>query len=783
MIKNYLLIILRSISRHKLFFAINFLGLTLGLTAFSLITFFIYDEMQYEKFHANYNNLYRLYCEGDSVNPPWKGTPALLAPLLHMKFPEIVGFTRYDELSFGTIKVGDKVYYEKLLHLADSTFFTIFSFKLIKGDPKTALSDLSSIVITEEIAQKLFGSENPIGKEVLLNDKMVFNVTGVSETPPRHSHIQFRYLIPFGNLLKFYGSWAEGWGSRNYTSYLLLKDNSDIKAFREKIKTLQVPRSNGTLVNFNDISIQPFSDIHFSYVRGNDFHTIDRFYLRILLAAAFLIILVACVNYNNLSLAKALHRLRETGIRKVVGASKAKLIFQHTSESVVFMLMGQIFSIVLIESALPLISAYTGIQYGMNYFLLPSQFLFSVVLGFVTGLYPAFFLASFSPYQILKGKLHEGRSIVVVRDILITIQFIAAIALMSCSLVISKQLSYIATANIGLEKENVVTLTLNGEVLPKNIQLIKDRLKALPNVISASGGSFSPGEVNWCQGGYWDGMPKYINNAIYVISTDKDFVETLGIKYLDSIPFKNNQSNLELYILNKTAVKEFGLDQPLGKRFSIYGNPQRGMIVGVVDDYNFKSLHQAMAPCAFIMNNQEDRNIYVRISPANIQRTLDQIKLILLETDPNAAFEYQFLDQQFDQLYANEKRTKAIITLFTFFSLLISVMGIYGLFDFLTEKRVKEISIRKIMGGKSLDILVLILRQPLFLVLVSSAIAIPIAYVIMGEWLQNFAYRIDLTYKPFIVSTLVMIMVSLLAVAKIVLTVVRRNPADTLRYE
>ena len=784
MIKNYILIIIRRFSRQKLFFTINLLGLTLGLTAFILIGFFSYDELQYEKFHKNYNNLYRLYCEGDSVSPPFRGTPALLAPNLYQQIPEIENYVRYTGNTNNTIKVNDKVYYDKLFKFADSSFFMVFSFKLIKGDPRTVLEKPTSIVITESIAKKLFGTDDPIGKQILYNDKFVFTISGISVDPPRQSHLQFQYVVSFKNLNIFLGSNAEScWGCYNYTSYLLLKKGTDPKLVEQKVKNFQIPTENQKNRSFKHVALQSFRDIHFMYVRGNDFPTIERYYIVVLFAAALLIVLIASVNYNNLSLARALHRLREIGIRKVVGANKVKLVSQHTIESVIFALLSLIFSYVIVEATLPFIINFTGIQFEINYNLFPYLIVISIIIGIISGLYPALFLSSFNPYEILKGKLQEGRSIVTIRNVLISIQFIAAIILISCTLIISNQLRYVDNVNIGMSKDNIVVVKLNGSTLIKNYQEIRQEIRKIPSVAGVAGSSFVPGKTDWCQTCYWEGMPQGANGYVYVISATQEFPETVGIQYVDSIPFKNSQSKLEKYILNNEAVKQLGLAQPLGKKFSINWPPDSGIIVGVVNDYNFKSLHEAMAPCVFTIYNEAARYLFIKISPVNISETLDKVKTILNRFDSNAFFDYQFLDEKFSSLYANEKKTKSIIQLFTIFSLLISLMGIYGLFDFLTERRTKEISVRKILGGNNADIMKLILRQPIVLVAISSLIGVPVSYYIMEQWLQNFAYRIDLTIEPFLMSMLIMALVSVVAVGKVVLSVLRKNPAETLRYE
>lgn len=784
MLKNFINITLRNILRQKGFSFINIFGLAMGMAVVILIALFIRNELSYDKFHEKYDRIFRLVADNPADKDSFAGTPAPLGPAMKENFPDVVDYVRLEDTT-AVIKYKDKIFYENRVIMADNSLFTVFTFPLIKGDPKAALENKDSIVITESMAKKYFPGEEPMGKILNLNDRSDLKVTGVTADVPVNSHFHFDFLIPFKRIRNL-----DNWGAWNYFTYLLLHESISPGELKEKFENWATQfdhkKTFGSL-SFKHIYYQPITRIHFQYNRYNLEPAFEGKYIWIFGAIALVILILACINFMNLSTARASGRAKEIGVKKVVGASQLKLIKQFIGESLLLAFIAHMISVIMVQLVLPVFNNFSTRNLSINY--LDPVFVLGILglilfTGVLSGCYPAFMLSSFKITNVLKRGTDSGnRSLA--RDILVVFQFSIAIVLMIGTIIIFWQLNFLRNTNLGFNINDVINIPLRSRDLMGKASILKKEFLRVPGVQSVSANGYIPTSMNWHQSVWWEGQQEPERTSMWVISIDRDFMDTLQIKMIEGKDYvkKFKFSGDLAYVLNESAVKKIGWKSALGNAFSIYGQKKRGSIVGVTGDFHFRSLHHHIDPCAMIVQDEIGKHISLRINVLHPKATINALKNKWKELVPNLEFDYYFLEDNYNKLYRTEIKSGQLIIYFTLLCIFIACLGLFGLASFLARQKTKEIGIRKVFGASVSTITRGLTGKFLRLVCVANLLSWPIAFFVLNNWLQNFAYRIDINIWAFLLATLLSFIISLFTVSYQSIKAAMTNPINTLRYE
>ncbi|NOQ26962.1 MAG: FtsX-like permease family protein [Bacteroidales bacterium] len=805
MIKNFFLTAFRNAFKNWTYSIINIMGLSTGLAAIIYITLFVQFEFGYDKIHDKADQMYRVGVYGMMMNNEINQavTAAPMAEAMMNDYPEVINTCRIKESGDWLIVYEDRKINEKKFLFADSTFFDLFSFKLLKGDPTTALIEPRSIVMTETSAKKYFGNADPMGKLLKVeSDTALYKVTGLMEDPPENSHFKFDLM---GSMSTLNSSRNTFWVSHNFYTYILLEDGTNQTAFEEKMQLMvdkyvgpQIEQVLGIKMeefakagNSFRYFIQPLLDIHLQSDLQYEIETNGNIqYIYIFISIAIFILVIASINFTNLSTARASKRSKEVGIRKVVGAMKGQLVIQFLMESFIITLVSLGFAIILLELFLPGLNNLTQIPLEINYFgnwfFIPSLFLLVLVVSFMAGSYPAFFLASFRPAAVLKGKLKLGVRGGILRSVLVITQFVVSVFILLSTYTVSDQLQYMLNKHLGFEKENVLMIR-RSDALGNQMDAFKAELKKLTSVVDVSNANSYPG-VNYSNNAmFLEGESAgntYLLNQSWI---SYDFENVLNFELIEGRFFSREFADSDAIVINEAAVKSLGLVDPIGIAIlSPWQNNKmlRRPIIGVVKDFNFKSLHTKIEPVAFtLMPGNWEGVVCVKLEPENINSSIQQIQNIWDDFVNDYPFEYFFFDDHIKDMYTAEQRTNSIFILFTILSILISFLGLLGLISFITEQRKKEIGVRKTFGSSTGNIVVIISKGILKLVVIASVISWPIAYWVMNNWLQDFSYRVGINFVMFIVIPILTIILSLLTVIYQTIKAARKNPAETLRYE
>jgi len=775
MLKNYFKITWRNIKNSKVYSFINIMGLAVGMACCILILLWVQDELSYDKFHENYSDIYRTIPE--LQNNKVSSNPLALAAVFKEQYPEVREITRFCSRNW-LFKYGDKIFNENGA-MVDAEFLKVFTFPLIKGTPETVLKGRESIVLSESAAARYLGTQDPIGKSILINNNTELIVTGILKDVPSNSHLQFDFLAS----MTLQGDREHTSWSYEARTYALLDKNVNIQSFAEKISGFVMEhdkRTNQTVV----LHIQPLSKVHLYSLNGTD----PIIYVYIFLTIAIAILIIACINFINLSTARSNTRAKEIGMRKVVGAERSDLIRQFIGESMILSAIALLVSVGLVSLLLPAFNNLAQKELALNFtdnistlFLLIGIILFT---GLASGSYPAFLLSSFKPANILRrGKLQAGSGGFVLRKILVVGQFTATIVLIIGTIIMYKQLNYIRNKDIGLDRDHVVAITMDRE-LRQNYKSIKNEIKRNPNVINVSAARRYPTGIGHFNPVYWEGKGPEDYMTMTDASVDYDYFETLGMKIIQGRSFSEDYAtDVENYVLNEEALRITGLESPIGKLFSCWED--EGKIIGIVKNFHANSLHSEIGPVIFTLSQRHGshRYIFVKIRPNDVPGTLAFLEGKVAEFAPNNLFEYRFLDDVFNGQYRGDQRRGEIYKYFTFLAIFISCLGLFGMASFTAEQRTKEIGIRKVLGASIVNILMMISKDFLWLLVVSNLIAWPIAYFLMSSLLNNYAYRTNIAAWIFIASGVTAIFVALLTVGIKIARAAYANPVDSLRYE
>ncbi|MBU1099743.1 MAG: ABC transporter permease [Bacteroidetes bacterium] len=809
MLKNYIRIAFRSLIRQKFYTFLNVAGLAIGMACTILILLFIFDELNYDTYNANAENIHRVYVDGSFGGKEFTGTynPAPLAKTLVADYPEVLSATRFRMQGNFMVRYGDKNLKETNLVYTDTETFEIFSFPFISGDPSTALDDPNTIVITETIAKKYFGNEDPLGKTVILDNKDGYEITGVIKDLPKNSHFNFDIYI---TLESYEDSKSDMWLSQNYQTYLLLADGANPKHLEEKFPALlekyfdpQLQRAMGaTLKDLQskggryNMLMQPLKDIHlYSHMSGEMGVNGDIKYVYIFGAVALFILLIACINFMNLSTARSSNRAKEVGIRKVLGSFKKQLIAQFLTESMVISIAAFLMSVGIVFLALPYfnqltLKSFSGVEL-LNPVMIFSMFAISLLVGFLAGSYPAFFISAFQPVAVLKGEIRKGAKSGWLRSTLVVFQFATSIILIVGTIVVYTQLQYIQNKKVGYDKDQVVLI--KDTWLMDNVNGFKEELKQHPNIINTTASSFLPIESNRSSTVFFKEGEVLTSEttSIQIWRIDVDYVSTLGMEIVKGRNFSEEfASDSNAIMITESCVKQYGLgENPIGKRLGTIDIDDDGNqkyiyfnIVGVVKDFNFESLHHEITPVLFRLEKSTSM-VSAKIMAENVPSTLEFIEAKWNEFAPGQPFEYSFMNEDFNNTYKAEQRIGNIFTVFSGLAIFIGCLGLLGLAAFTAEQRTKEIGIRKTLGATISGIVLLLLREFGILLVVSFVVAAPIAYFTMNSWLEDFVYRIDLGILPFVLAGLFAFIVAIVTVSFHAIKAASSNPVDSLKFE
>jgi putative ABC transport system permease protein len=795
MIKNLLLIALRHFKKDKWFSLLNVLGLTIGITFSLFLIFYITDELSYDHYHKNADRIFRInsYIQEKDKNTDWTLSQLPLGPELKKDYPEVEEMVRFISRERTLFKSGDNNFYETKIYYVDSTIFKVFTHKFIEGTATTALNAPFDIVITKSLAEKYFGKNTAIGK-TLRTVYDTYKVTGVIEDVPRNSHLRFDMLISMSTFLRGNQNGQPNWGSFfNYT-YILLKQGASIQAFNKKLGDVYKKFVEPVFKPFNvtmRYEAQNISSIHLhSNLQYEPEELGSMSYILIFSAVAFFMLLIACINYMNLTTARSARRAKEIGIRKVTGSNRQQLILQFLGESLLTAFVAVLLSILLMLILLPVFNSLSGKVFTLNALLENSNIflLLGITLftGLVGGSYPALYLSGFKPVSILKGSLSKASGNVNLRRTLVVVQFSISMIMLICTWIVYSQLSYLRKKDLGFDKNQVMTVTVNtGEDERGKIFAMNNELRNLPGIKDVGAADSYPGAPNINLNLFTVQTKNgYVDKAVECYNIDEYYLSVLGIKMLKGRNFSSPADTLHSILVNEAMVKHFGWDEPIGKRVKFPGDTSGNYleVMGVFKDFNQKSLYNPIAP--LLLFYRPNGNIMqLKMNAANIQTSISKVEAIWKKYFPQLPFEYKFLDEDFNSQYAADQKRGKIFAAFSILTIIITCLGLLGLTAFTTQQKQKEISIRRVMGASIVQVVIMITRNYLWLALISAFIAFPVAWYFMNNWLKIFPYNTGLSLFPFIISAFVIVITAAATAmfhsAKAALT----NPAKSLRTE
>ena len=783
MFKNYLTMTIRIFRKHKIYSIINIAGLSLGMAICILILLWVQDELSYDRFNANADQIYRV-CFSDlwsGERVKFSSTPTGIGPALQQDFPEVINSARLYRMPDVLVGHEEKRVVEEYVFLADPSLFELFSFPFVKGDPRSALSDPHSVVLSEQAAVKFFGSSDPVGKILTLGSSNDFIVTGVFKDIPQNSHLRFEILLPF-QFLKELGIDLQQWTHWAYYTYILLHPES------RKIEDQRLTEYYQSHVSsFENVQMHlvPLKDIHLrSQAIGGIGADGDIKYVYVFSFIAFLVLLIACINFMNLATAKSGIRAKEIGMRKVVGAHRRDIIRQFFGESILQAFISLFFALALVKVLLPLFDQITTKELSLdltgNLLLYLGLLGIAVFTGIVAGSYPALFLSSFHPLVVLKELgSSQVKARTVFRKVLVITQFSLTIIMIISTIIIANQIKYMRDKKLGFNQDHLVVLSLTSS-LTKNYDALKREILQNPSILDVTGAS--SWQFHGTPSDLWRGDTPDKNVRVFFNNVDEDFLKTFRMEMAEgrffSREFSEDRNN---FVLNETAVKAMGLKDPVGKPMTI--SRRKGTVVGVIKDFHFETLGRRIGALCLFAPGEGFRYLFARVSPQNLDVTIRFIHGVWEKFESHYPFHYQFFDDDFDSLYRSERRIGTIVKYFSVLAIFISCLGLFGLATFMAERRTKEIGIRRVLGASFMEIVILLIKEFAKWVLVSNAIAWPVAYFIMNKWLENFAYRTEIGAGIFLASAGLTLGIALLTVSFQSIKAATANPVDSLRYE
>ncbi|GEO04560.1 ABC transporter permease [Adhaeribacter aerolatus] len=810
MFRNYLKIAFRNMLRHKVYSFINLFGLTVGLTCCLLITLYITNELSYDKYHAKADRIYRVtrnfVNQDGTVNLHLGNIAPPFGPLLKSYFPDLKEVVRVLQNNAVVAVNPERTFNEEDIFFAEPAFFKIFTVPLLSGNPAKALNEPNTVMMTEKMAEKYFPNQNPLGQVLRLDSQLNLKVTGVYESFPANSHFHPNFLVSFVTLedSAVFGreNLRTNYGSNNFATYLLFPKDYPVKnvaaqfpAFLDK----SMPAEGANAVkasSWTNLFLQKLTDIHlYSHLdteleENGDINTVYLF-----TAIALFILLIACINFMNLSTARSSIRAKEIGVRKVMGATQPHLVVQFLAESMLFALLAVFIALLLTKLMLPVMNSFTGRELSFtiqNSWLLALAMVgLAALVGLLAGSYPALFLASFQPVKVLKGKLTTGKNSISLRKVLVILQFAISVVLLVSTAVVYKQLSYLRNRALGLDKDHIVNLNYNSTQLGPKYEAFRQELlsNAAIKEVGRSIGVPSDRLLNSMGNARLQTADSMAASpvAFQYLGIDQDFIQTYKIKLLAGRNFSETYPTDDsmAFLLNESGAKLLGLNNPqegIGRSLE-YGN-RKGRLVGVLQDFHFESMHEKIKPIIFIIpDGRQYSDISVKLQGNNIAAGLAHLEKTWKKFLPENPFDYNFLDESFGRLYEAEQKQGLLFTIFAGIAILIACLGLFGLASFATEQRTKEIGIRKVLGASVSGIVTMLSKDFLKLVLLANIIAWPLAWYGMHRWLQDFAYRTTISWWIFGVAAVLALVVALLTVSSHATKAAVANPVKALKTE
>jgi putative ABC transport system permease protein len=808
MIRNFIITALRNISRNKFYALLNILGLSVGIAAFIFILLFIRDELTYDRYNTRHERIYRIASDFNISNKHDKFAivPVPMGPAFKLEFPEVESFVRLTDVGNVLIRYKDIENYEEDFGFADSTLFDIFDFEFILGSPEKALTEPFTIVITDKIAEKYFGDANPIGEMITTGSGRSYKVTAVVQELPRNTHLSFDAYLSVTSLQEIYGADnfnslepVRFWNIGVYT-YLLLHENASMSTIMEKFPAFyeKYMKAIGDQVNASfDLLYTPLAETHFSTGLGSDQPTGNMAYIYIFSAVAAFILLLAVINYMNMATARSSKRAREVGMRKVVGANRGQLIWQFLAESLLMAVFAMVIAIILVILLLPDFNTLSGKMMAISRLGDVDIILISLgivlLVGVVSGSYPAFFLSRFRPITVLKGRSGgTGRKSGNMRRTLVIIQFFIAIVMIIGTMVVSSQISYLQEKDLGFDKDNLVVLELQDSTFRSKVETFKKELLQDPDITGATNSTGVPGRINWIQVIRVEREDEMADNAMILAQVDHDYLDVMGMEIVKGRNFdrKMGTDQTEAVIINETGVKALGWeDDPIGKKiqygFDLEGDEGRIMkVIGVVKDFHFRSLHNKVEPVILFISEEPRYYLSLRVKNGKVKDAISYIEDKWNSFGAGRPFEYNMLTGIMDDMYEAEKKLSTLFRIATGLTIFIALLGLLGLSSFIAEQRTKEIGIRKVVGASVTNIMVLLSKEFLLLILVGFVLAVPIAWWRLDIWLkESFVYYTDIGWMTFVYAGLLAFAIGMVTISYHILRVATGNPVDAIKYE
>ncbi|RAK02838.1 putative ABC transport system permease protein [Larkinella arboricola] len=808
MLRNYIKIAIRNLRKQRGFTFINIFGLAVGLACCLLITLYVIDELRYDRYHEKANRIYRVNSDikfgGNDMHMAVSPDP--MGPTLLKDYSQVENFVRLHGRGTWLVKRAGQLnsLRERDIIFADSTLFDVFTLPLVAGNPKRALVEPNTVVISESAAKRQFGNQNPMGQSLVFDNQLTCRVTGVMRDMPTNSHFRTDYFISMRSDNYEWGRWL----SNNHHTYVLLKEGVDYRTFNQNFETIIQKYVGPQVVTFLGIAIkqlrQSGNRISYSLIPMTDIHlrskqTIelapnsDIQYVYVFSAVAVFILLIACINFMNLSTARSANRAKEVGVRKVLGSVQRQLIGQFMTESILMSILAMGLALVIVALTVPFFNQISAKQLTIDSLFVP-QFLpvlliLPLVVGLLAGSYPAFFLSSFRPISVLKGKVNLGLKSAGLRSGLVVFQFMMSVILIIGTMVVYRQINFIQTTKLGFKRDQVLTIN-EAYALDKQAQAFKEEILKLPGVVSGSLSSYLPVPSDRSDSplfpeGQID-QAKAVSSQLWAV--DHDYIPTLGMEMAQGRNFSREfGADSSAIILNETAVKIFGFKDPIGQRVARMLDDEGTVfktytVIGVVKNFHFESLRQNIGSVAFFMDPSRGA-VSFRISSQDIPALVKQVEAKWRQMAPGMPFNYSFLEDSFDSMYRAEQRVGQIVLTFSVLAILIACLGLFGLAAFMAEQRTKEIGVRKVLGASATSIVGLLSKDFLKLVLIAILIATPIAWYGMNQWLEDFAYKIDVPWWVFAVAGVVAVVIAFVTVSFQSIKAALTNPVKSLRAE
>ena len=795
LLPNYIKIGLRNLNHDRGNTFINIFGLTTALICCIVIFTYVKQELTFDRFHENSDQIYRLTFQ--EINRPgarhFATTSPPMGPALLETYPEIKEVVRFRFVDSNILQHQDQQFYEYGVAYADPSFLKMFNFPLEKGNAITALNDINSVILTSEMAEKYFGEENPIGKSLTLDNITTLTVTGVLAPIKQNTHLHFDFIISFQSFSPppGYPVTVESWGWVSFYTYVRLREGTNPDELQAKFKDFLVTNMGEDVGENRILHLQPLSEVYLnSDLRNASTHLLtgNRGYIWAMSAVAAFLLLIACFNFMNLSTAQSIRRGKEVGVRKTLGAQRSGLIRQFLGESILIALLSALLAIIFSIPFSKFVSSLLGMEFIVRLedfkFIIPIFFVIGLGLGMISGLYPALVMSAFKPVKVLKGHFFNKKTRFDIRTVLVVAQFTIAILLIAGSFIIRQQIQFIQERNLGFEQDQLIVLHMDGQELTRRYDLIRQQIESNPNVISAGMG-----------GGLLDGD----NGSVPIFSRDAEdnegypmniygahfgFFETMGIEFIQGRGFDESYStdSVSGIVLNEAAAKIFGWENPLGKHIQV-DQITEGQVIGVTKNFNFASLHREIQPLVMFIPPTNMENLFVRVRAGTFSDMLTSLEQTWEEAVPDFPFHFRFLDEHLDEMYQADQRFFKLVTAFTVLTILIACLGLYGLISHFILQRTKEIGIRKVLGATALQIAFLLSKKFILLVAIANFIAWPITWHLMKSWMQNFAYQTDTNFLIYLLSGLIALTVAWLTMSYKSIKAALINPIYSLRNE